>query len=148
MCNYFFTKYTTLANPLWLSNSYRDGETIVFPQWLNGNFIFTHIHDAQTILSSTSIFHKGISYSGKATSLYCKMSINYMPLVRKDPDIIFFLIRVTSWWAWWRLKSPAPRLFNQLFTQAQIKENIKAPRHWPLCGEFTGDRWIPCTKGQ
>ena len=22
--------------------------------------------------------------------------------------------------------------------QAQIKENIKAPRHWPLCGEFTG----------
>ena len=25
----------------------------------------------------------------------------------------------------------------------QIKENIKAPRHWPLCGEFTGDRWIP-----
>ena len=30
----------------------------------------------------------------------------------------------------------------------QIKENIKAPRHWPLCGEFTGDRWIPRTKGQ
>ena len=22
----------------------------------------------------------------------------------------------------------------------QIKENIKAPRYWPLCGEFTGDR--------
>ena len=22
--------------------------------------------------------------------------------------------------------------------KAQIKENIKAPRHWPLCGEFTG----------
>ena len=30
----------------------------------------------------------------------------------------------------------------------QIKENIKAPRHWPLCWEFTGDRWIPRTKGQ
>ena len=26
--------------------------------------------------------------------------------------------------------------------------NIKAPRHWPLCGEFTGDRWISRTKGQ
>ena len=26
--------------------------------------------------------------------------------------------------------------------QAQIKENIKAPRHWPLCGEFTDGRWI------
>ena len=23
--------------------------------------------------------------------------------------------------------------------QIQIKENIKAPRHWPLCGEFTGE---------
>ena len=34
------------------------------------------------------------------------------------------------------------------FVQMQIKENIKAPRHWPLCGEFTGDRWIPRTNGQ
>ena len=32
--------------------------------------------------------------------------------------------------------------------QTQIKENIKAPRHWPLCGEFTGDRWTPRTNGQ
>ena len=31
----------------------------------------------------------------------------------------------------------ASRLFTQPFIQAQIKENIKAPRHWPLCGEFT-----------
>ena len=29
----------------------------------------------------------------------------------------------------------------------QIQEHIKALRHWPLCGEFTGDRWIPRTKG-
>ena len=28
------------------------------------------------------------------------------------------------------------------------KKNIKASRHWPLCREFTGDRWIPRTKGQ
>ena len=34
------------------------------------------------------------------------------------------------------------------FIQTQIKENIKAPRHWPLCGEFNGDRWIPITNGQ
>ena len=32
--------------------------------------------------------------------------------------------------------------------KAQIKENIKPPRHWPLWGEFTGDRRIPRTKGQ
>ena len=28
------------------------------------------------------------------------------------------------------------------------QENIKAPRHWPFCGEFTGDRWIPRTNDQ
>ena len=50
---------------------------------------------------------------------------------------------VTSWWAGWRFKLPAPRLFTQPFVQAQIKETLKAPRHWPLWREFTGDRWIP-----
>ena len=32
--------------------------------------------------------------------------------------------------------------------QTQMNENIKAPRHRPLWGEFTGDRWIPRTRGQ
>ena len=52
-----------------------------------------------------------------------------------------------EWWgelqwrrARWRLTSPASRLFIQPFIQAQIKEIIKAPLHWPLWGEFTGDR--------
>ena len=48
----------------------------------------------------------------------------------------------------WRIKSPASRLFTQPYFRAHIKENIKAPRHWPLYGEFTGDRWIPSTNGQ
>ena len=39
-------------------------------------------------------------------------------------------------------------IFTQLFIQAQIKKTIKAPRHWFLCGEFTGDRWIPRLNGQ
>ena len=55
-----------------------------------------------------------------------------------------FIITVRSWWARWCLKSPASRLF----VQAQVRENIKALRHWPFWGEFTGDRWIPLTKGQ
>ena len=37
----------------------------------------------------------------------------------------------------------ASRLFTQPFVREYIKENIKAPRHWPLQGEFTGYRWIP-----
>ena len=36
-------------------------------------------------------------------------------------------------------------LLNRFF-KAQIKEKIKAPRHWPLCGEFTDGRWIPHTR--
>ena len=34
---------------------------------------------------------------------------------------------------------PHDCLLNRL-SKAQIKENIKAVRHWPLCVEFTGDR--------
>ena len=52
-------------------------------------------------------------------------------------------ITMTSQWARWRLKSPASRLCTQPFIRAQIKVNIKAPRHWPLCGEFTGTGEIP-----
>ena len=48
----------------------------------------------------------------------------------------------------WCLKSPASRSFTQRFNQVQIKENIKAPLHRPLCGEFTGDRRIPRINGQ
>ena len=55
---------------------------------------------------------------------------------------------VTSLWARRCLKSPAPRLFAQPFVRVQIKENIKAPHHWPLWGESTGGRWIPLIKDQ
>ena len=49
------------------------------------------------------------------------------------------VIIMTWQWAPWRLKSPASRLFTQPFVQAQIKENIKAPRHWRLCWRI--HRW-------
>ena len=44
------------------------------------------------------------------------------------------------------LKSPALRLFTRPFIQTQIKENIKAPRHWPLCGEFIGTGEFPAQR--
>ena len=55
-------------------------------------------------------------------------------------------ITLTSKWLRWRLKSPVSRLFTQPFIRAQIKENIKAPRHWPLCGEFTGTGEFPAQR--
>ena len=42
---------------------------------------------------------------------------------------------------------PHDCLLNRLFRR-RLKQNTKALRHWSLCGEFTGDRWIPRTKGQ
>ena len=48
-------------------------------------------------------------------------------------------IAMASQWARWRLKSPASPLFAQPFIRPQIKENIKAPHHRPLCGEFIGE---------
>ena len=38
--------------------------------------------------------------------------------------------------------------FHDCLLNVQIKGKIKALRHWPLWGEFTGHRWIPRTKGQ
>ena len=37
----------------------------------------------------------------------------------------------------------ASLVFSQPFIQALIKENAKAPRHWPLWGKSTGHQWIP-----
>ena len=39
-------------------------------------------------------------------------------------------ITMTSQWAWWRLRSRASWLFTQPFIQAQIRESIKALRHF------------------
>ena len=68
-------------------------------------------------------------------------------VMRIRVHVVVSTIIVTSLWERWRLKSPASLIFTQPFIQAQIKENIKALRQWPLWGEFTGDRWIPRTKG-
>ena len=38
------------------------------------------------------------------------------------------------------------RLIAHPLIQAMFKENIKAPRYWPLCGEFTGDDEFPAQK--
>ena len=42
---------------------------------------------------------------------------------------------------------PPGCLLNRLFRR-KSKKTSKAPRHWPLCGKFTGDRWIFRTNGQ
>ena len=43
-------------------------------------------------------------------------------------------------------QSPASRFSTQPLIQEQIKENIKAPRHWPLCEELTGTGEFPAQR--
>ena len=83
------------------------------------------------------------------TGPLCWESIGYCynsNLVKMAP-LSLYCITVMSW-VRWRLKLLASRVFAQSFVQVQIKENTKAPHHWPWLGESTGDRWIPLTKGQ
>ena len=46
------------------------------------------------------------------------------------------------------IKPPASQLFTQPFSQVQIKENIKASRHWPLYGGIHRSPVNPRTDGQ
>ena len=39
-------------------------------------------------------------------------------------------------------------VYSSVYSGTNQRKKIKSPRHWPLWGEFTGDRWIPRTKGQ
>ena len=67
------------------------------------------------------------------------VAVTFNTKVRAQPCYYLLFITMTAWWPRWRLKSPASRLFTQPFIQGQIKENIKASRHWSLCevaGEF------------
>ena len=38
-------------------------------------------------------------------------------------------------------------VYSTVYSEAD-KKPIKAPRHLPLCWQFTGDRWIPRLKGK
>ena len=74
---------------------------------------------------------------------WCSWSIADLSSVRTEITIKCYYDDVIMTMS---LKSPASRLFTEPFIQTQIKENIKAPRHWPLCGEFTGTSEFPAQR--
>ena len=65
---------------------------------------------------------------------------SYISLDQEALNIWTILAQLRPWTlrARYRLKSAASPLFTQPFIQTQIKENIKAPRHWPLGGIHRG----------
>ena len=113
----------------------------------NGLVILQLLCFYQDIIIAPNMSHKPCNFSGYNYPDSLALETQLYNLPREVYENCLF-ITLTSWWARWRLKSPASRLFTQPFIRVQIKENIKAPRHWLLRGEFTGDRWIPRTKGQ
>ena len=94
-------------------------------------------HDSCTVLACAKLCSNMLAQSGVASN---NERLNWRRLLS---NILLLttatVITMMSWWARWCLKSQASRLFTQPFIQAQIRENITAPRHWPLCGEFTGE---------
>ena len=45
-------------------------------------------------------------------------------------------------------QNTSPAIVYSIVYWGADQRKHKAPRHRPLCKEFTGDRWIPRTKGQ
>ena len=101
---------------------------------------FVFFSDENHTSITLHIYRSSRSGEGRIRTRICK--------VHQWPSILWIRcgITMTSWWPRWRLKSPAWRLFTQPFIQTQIKENIKAPRHWPLCGDFTGTGEFPAQR--
>ena len=75
-------------------------------------------------------WHAELIYFSKLVSHDATNSLNPCDHHMKCKNLVY--ITLTSQWTPWHIKSPASRLFTQPFIQTQIKENIAAPRHWPL----------------
>ena len=95
---------------------------------------------ASILLTLRHTWHYLCKINGSSISQF---PVQIYSLAQSVGERAFTVIAVTSLWARWRLKSPVSRLFTQPVIQSQIKEKGKTPRHWPWCGEFTGDRWNP-----
>ena len=124
-----------------------------FYKFLLNMRICEHINNIVDMFPDSHIQQKYTSFNYKQDTFVSKfIHLRLKPHLSETNELTHpstcIYISMTALWARWRLKSPGSRWFTQSFVQAQIKENTKAPRYWPLRGEITGDRWIPRTKGQ
>ena len=146
-CFYFISLFIQTG---FLSSSFRIAFLSHLFWWHNSFVSLFHLFPFFSYLSfqTCGILNRLLS------CLLCPVTRGWRPglqgflLWRAPPARAAVNTTVTSQWARWRLKSPTSRLFTQAFIQAQMKESIEVPRHWPLWGEFTNDRWIPRTKDQ
>ena len=87
--------------------------------------------------------------TNRTVTIHCKSDMDIEQVLRHVCPVSWeeFHIILTSKWARCHLKSRALRLFTQPFIQGADQRKIKAPRHWPFCGEFTGDSVNSLHKG-
>ena len=98
--------------------------------WLHAGFTIKSVL-LQNISIKKCIFIHDISFINTVLLyVHRNTAVSRSPLAGSTNPLLV-LSAVTSLWARWRLKSSASRLFSQSFVQAQIKENSKAPCHWP-----------------
>ena len=109
--------------------------------------------------------NSGITWCPISPKLNCLFNSSFKLTSKKTSEICFTcLLGGESTGDWWipHHKSPVHytdvkmslmasqitslTVVNSTFIQTQIKENIKAPRHWPLCGEFTGTGEFPAQR--
>ena len=100
-----------------------------------------HIYMPTNMRVAVSTFHnKYLIWKRWISQVF---SIQFMCKIKSILSIIHYYDVIMG-----AMASEISSLILQSSIQAQIKEHIKALRHWPLCGEFTGNRWIPRTNGQ
>ena len=126
---------------------YSDKNAWIFSLWIN--------HAAEVYIQNVDIIFNSAGYYDIHTYVYIYYDIyaNYSHILARFifcclnsrdvfidsfPGCFIAPLRPLSWRH--NGRDGVSRLFAQLF--------IKAPRHWPLWGEFTSDRWIPHTNGQ
>ena len=137
-----FLSFDGLTTQLTAGQKHSRGRWIEMPWRLSDIAVIAGIKHCLTSPTARLFVPKLTQANKKEKSMFCIIALRvgtpsvYVPqMANHYSDVIMGAMAMA------RLKSST----SPLFTQPCI--NIKAPRHWPLCGEFTGQRWIPRTNG-
>ena len=121
----------------------------LFPWWITHYQVTPFVHQ----VPDSAGFHSGYDVTGSMRYEHTLTDNGQRGPVKYWSRYTVHICGMWSWPLQWRNneRDGIPNyqshdcLLNCIF-KAQIKENTKAPRHWPLCEEFTGDRWIPAQR--
>ena len=82
----------------------------------------------------------------------CSFALKYAINLYKGCSVMFYILRETIHYDDVRMGAIASQItslaivYSAFYSGVDKKKNIKAPRHWPLCGEFTGTGEFPAQR--